>query len=293
MPSFIRVVETWVPSSDGTLLEFHEGLYHAAPHFGTISRSMCFGRGEGLPGRAWLEGRPLLLPRLEGSYFLRTPAAQAAGLRCAVALPCFNGERITAVTVLLCGDEAAGAGAIELWHHDPRIGSDMTLVDGWFGAGSGGFEALSRDAYLPRGVGLPGMAWQRGEPIHLPELYAEGTRFLRSPEAEAAGLQQGLAVPLETAGSETCVLTVLASHDTPIARGIVRWGRASAGELQSLYAVGDDAPVDAATLVSAIETVFATAVPRLIAAALPQAGAVALLPITSMGRVNEVLMFVL
>jgi hypothetical protein len=282
MPSFIRVVETWVPSQDGTLLEFHEGLYHAAPHFGALSRSMCFGRGEGLPGRVWDAGRPLLLPRFEGSYFLRTPAAQAAGLRCAVALPCFRGEALAAVMVLLCGDDTVGAGAIELWHHDPRIGSDMTLVDGWFGDGSGGFEALSRDAYLPRGVGLPGRAWQSGEPVHLPDLQAEGARFLRSPEADAAGLQQGLAVPLETRAEAVCVLTVLASHHLPIARRLQRW---QAGAAQPLYDTGEGlagAPDPQPLLAGVVDT----GVPAL----LPQpAGGTVLWPVTAAGQVHEVL----
>lgn len=291
-PSFIRVVETWVPSPDGSLLEFGQGLYHAAPGFGTISRSMCFGRGEGLPGHAWEEGRPILLPRFEGSYFLRSPAAQAAGLRCAVALPCFVEERIAAVVVLLCGDDEIGAGAIELWHHDPRIGSDMTLVDGWFGASGGAFEALSRDAYLPRGVGLPGLTWQRGEVVHLPDLYAEGSRFLRSPEAEQAGLQQGLAIPCETRGSETCVLTVLASHSTPIARSIGRWVRDADGTLRCVYRTGDDV-VPAELLQPALQETFAGGVPRLISGTLPQGGAVALLPVTSAGRVAEVLQLLL
>lgn len=49
MHSFIRVVETWGPSPDGSLLEFAQGLYDMAPGFGTVSRAMCFGRGEGLP----------------------------------------------------------------------------------------------------------------------------------------------------------------------------------------------------------------------------------------------------
>ena len=281
MLSFIRVVETWVPSPDGALLEFHEGLYDAAPHFGTLSRSMCFGRGEGLPGRAWEEGRPLLLPRLEGSYFQRTPAARAAGLRCAVAVPCFDAERICAVMVLLCGGEAAGAGAIELWHHDPRVGSDMTLVDGWFGAGGDGLEALSRDAYLPRGVGLPGRSWQRGEPLHLPDLGAEGARFLRSSEADAAGLQEGLAVPLETRGEEICVLTLLASHHQPIARRIERWSTASS---QPVYAAGAGAL--GADVAACLPMVRDTGVPRLLPA--PEGGVV-LWPVTGGGAVHEVL----
>lgn len=291
MPSsFIRVVETWVPSQDGTLLEFHQGLYHAAPAFGTISRTMCFGRGEGLPGRVWEERRPLLLPRFERSNFLRTPTAQAVGLRCAVGVPCFRGERLVAVLVLLCGDEALGTGAIELWHHDPRIGSDMTLVDGWFGADGGHFEALSRDAYLPRGVGLPGRAWQRGETVHLPDLHADGARFLRLPEAEAAGLQEGLAIPLETGGAEAGVLTVLASHHLPVAQRLEVWRCGEAGAWQLGHAAGRGTLPAAVS--AALPQVLETAVPGLIEATSAHPAAL-LWPITRAGEIEEVLVMAL
>ena len=100
MNTFVRVVEVWVPSEDGRLLELAGGLFDAAPAYGAISRHMCFGRSEALPGRAWDEGCPQLLPRLAGSYFRRTEAAQAAVLTCAAAVPIFIGERLTSVVVV-------------------------------------------------------------------------------------------------------------------------------------------------------------------------------------------------
>ena len=73
MKTFIRVVEVWVPDADGTLLEFGGGLYGNTRGFGAVSRRMCFGRGEGLPGQAWDQGRPIMLKQLDGSYFRRSP----------------------------------------------------------------------------------------------------------------------------------------------------------------------------------------------------------------------------
>ena len=79
MQTFIRMAEVWLPSADGTLLEPGGGIYDAAPAFGAATRQMCFGRAEGLPGRAWDEGRPLLLSPLDGSTFKRTaPFARSA-----------------------------------------------------------------------------------------------------------------------------------------------------------------------------------------------------------------------
>ena len=52
MKPFIRVTEIWVPNKDGTRLEFHDGLYGQLANFRALSKSMRFGRGEGLPGKA-------------------------------------------------------------------------------------------------------------------------------------------------------------------------------------------------------------------------------------------------
>ncbi len=48
---FIRIAEYWIPSSDGSLLEFGGGLFGPHSTFAAASRNLCFGRGEGLPGQ--------------------------------------------------------------------------------------------------------------------------------------------------------------------------------------------------------------------------------------------------
>lgn len=222
MHTFIRVVEVWRPSADGTLLELADGLFESAPAFGAVSRGMCFGRGEGLPGHAWDEARPLLLRRLEGSYFRRVAAARAAGLDCAVALPIFHDETLSSVVVLLCGDGGSQAGAVELWHNDPRVTGDLTLDDGYFGAGSDALETLSRDGYLPRGAGLPGLAWQREAAVFIDGL-GDSRRFLRAQSAASAGIVRGLALPCSSTTPQTWVLSLLSSARTPIARRVESW----------------------------------------------------------------------
>ena len=222
MNTFIRATEVWLPSADQTLLEFGGGLFGGATHFAAISRQTCFGRGEGLPGQAWDEGRPILLKQFEGSNFRRTAAAKAAGLSCAVAVPVFIGDELNAVLVFFCADEAAHKGAIELWRNNPRVTSDMTLVDGRYGAHAAALEAISRETFLPRGSGLPGTAWQRGSPVFVEDL-GQSRRFLRSKTAADAGMHRGLAIPCSTRANENHVLTLLASADTPIARRIETW----------------------------------------------------------------------
>ena len=50
-----------MPGIDRRHLEYGGGLYGQATRFAVLSRKLCFGRGEGLPGKAWEQGRPLLL----------------------------------------------------------------------------------------------------------------------------------------------------------------------------------------------------------------------------------------
>ncbi|RZI85692.1 MAG: GAF domain-containing protein [Rubrivivax sp.] len=223
MNSFIRTAEIWVPAQDDTLLEFAGGFFGAAKSFGAATRSLCFGRGEGLPGQAWEEGRPILLKDFDSLHFHRTAAAKTAGLSCAVALPIFTVSSLKAVLVLFCGSDEARAGGIELWHNNPRITSDMTLVDGFYGtATSDAFAALSKDTFLPRGTGLPGLAWQRGAAVFMEDL-GTAARFLRGETAAQAGITRGLALPCPTRTEEVYVMTWLSALGTPLAQRLESW----------------------------------------------------------------------
>ena len=229
MNTFIRVAEIWVPDSDGYLLEFGGGVYDNAPEFGAVSRSMCFGRGEGLPGRVWDEGIPIILKDLQGSYFQRAAAAKAAQLTCAIAFPVFVADRLTAVVVLFCGHAGEHSGAIELWRNDPRVTTDMTLRDGVYGAGDAAFEAASRQTFLPRGSGLPGLAWQRQGSVFIDDL-SESARFLRSEEAAGTRLRSGFAIPCPAATNENYVLAFLSSTSMPIAALLESWTAGDDGQ---------------------------------------------------------------
>jgi hypothetical protein len=188
--TFIRVVEVWVPDRDHLLLEFGGGVYGAARRFGAQSAAMCFGRGEGLPGRAWEEGRPIVLPRLdEASGFRRTALAQADGLTSGIAMPVFSGDALKAVLLIFCGDDEHSAGAIELWHNDPAVSREMTLADGCYGRTGEAFEFISRRTSFGKGTGLPGLAWQSQMPVFMPDL-GKGGRFLRADSAQQVGIKR-------------------------------------------------------------------------------------------------------
>lgn len=285
MNTLIKAVEIWLPTPDGSLLEFGGGLYGRATAFGAISRALCFGRGEGLPGRAWFDARPIVLKSLDGSYFRRADVAREAGFTCAIGLPIFLGEALTGVVVFFCGpnvDAEGGTddGAVELWRHNARVSSDMTLVDGYFGGrAAGAFAALSHDTYLPRGAGLPGMAWQKGAAVLINDLGQTG-RFLRADTAAEVGINRGLAVPCHTPSEDTYVLTLLSTVATPIALRIECWAPDESRQgLQRVFGFCEHmGPLRASeggtVLAGAIGKVFASGVPVINAEATTEPGTV-------------------
>jgi hypothetical protein len=220
--TFIKAAEYWLPSSDRTLLEYGGGLYAPDARMARISRELCFGRGEGLPGRAWDSGAPVVLHAFEGSYFKRTAAALADGLSCGIAMPIFAGDYLVAVVVFFCGDDDAHAGAIEVWKNDPAQSKDMTLEDGHYGRTGDTFEFISRRTSFRPGTGLPGLAWLQRAPVFLPDL-GRGSGFLRGDSAVKVGINRGFAIPCATPGRAQFVLAFLSALGTPIARRVEIW----------------------------------------------------------------------
>jgi len=307
MKTFIRVVEVWVPDAEGQLLEFGGGLYGAARDFGAVSRQMCFGRGEGLPGRVWETGHPVVLKQLQGGYFQRAAAAKAARLACAVAFPVFCGDELQAVVVFFCGDQAEHSGAIELWHNDPDSAIDMTLVDGYYGSTGTDFEAVSRETAVPRGAGLPGLAWQREASVFIDGL-SQSSTFIRAEQVAATEFQRGLAIPCPVRTREHFVLTFLSTSATPLACRMESWGPDASGRsLERTYGYCETAgrlPAGAEQTTAGrgedtIAEAFATGVPRIRQYAGDEPGAIGLsaaaaglggmiaLPIASNGAVVE------
>ena len=220
--TFVEVSEVWVPK-DGRLV-WSSGNYGALTDFAAASGTQSFGKGEGLPGKAWAEARPVVLKGFDGSYFQRTDAAKAAGLTAAVAIPIFAGSELKAVVVVLCADDAVRTGAIEVWHEE---GGFLMLDDGYYGAAKH-FEWVSQHTHFPKGQGLPGGVWSANAPMLMRDL-GSGYRFIRADSAGKAGLTTGLGLPIVVPGGKTFVLTLLSARGTPIAHRFELWKTRSAG----------------------------------------------------------------
>jgi hypothetical protein len=231
MQSFIRAVELWTPDDAGTSLEYAGGIYDDdLEEFREISELALFSRGDGLPGKAWEAGHPIILTNFADSYFRRADEARLFGLSCAVAIPVFAAGNIKSVVGFLCGsDTDQAAGAIELWHNNAELSHEMTLVDGYYGAAKD-FEFNSRHTTFLRGYGLPGRAWKANAPVLIKDI-GEARQFLRAEDAAKSGLNFGLAIPYTNGEPETWVISFLSALRTPIARRCEIWQPGSDGTL--------------------------------------------------------------
>jgi len=221
MNTFIKVTEIWIPDKERTQLEFGSGLYGALTDFKAASEQQHFAYDEGLPGKAWAAGHPIVLTRFEHSYFKRTAAAQQAGLTCGIALPIFSGDFLMAVVVFLCGDDKNDAGAIEVWCNDPGIQDSLHVMDGYYGKLKG-FESISRSVTMPKGQGIPGIAWETGMPV-LVEDIGRVHELIRSADAQQAGITTVLGIPVLNGREQTYVMSFLSAKATPIAKRIQIW----------------------------------------------------------------------
>src|SRR6266705_5354869 len=93
MKTFIRVVELWVPDRTRTRLEFGGCLCSEEyAEFKAVSENALFAYDEGLPGKAWASGHPVILTEFANSYFKRTDETIEPCSTRAVAQPTFDGE---------------------------------------------------------------------------------------------------------------------------------------------------------------------------------------------------------
>ena len=239
MKTFIRIAEVWTPTADGASLELSTGLFPDAQAFEAITRQMIFARGEGLPGHAWDDGHPIMMRELTGTYFKRAAAARAIDLTCAVALPIFQGGELRCVVVFLMGGAPSSVGSVELWHNDPRISPDLSLYEGYFGSSTKAteLEALTRDGWLPRGAGVPGLAWQKGETIWIADV-ANSKQFLRKEIALSLGIDRAVALPCSPKGSDNWVFSMLSSASAPVALRAEIWRNAGGTSALKLEMVG-------------------------------------------------------
>jgi len=174
-----------------------------------------------LTGKAWAEGRPLVLKEFEQSYFKRTAAAKAVGLTCGIAIPVFSGDFLLAVVVFLCADDEHHAGAIEVWSNQRSSKLSLAVIDGYYGS-LRHFEQISRDISVSKDQGLAGLAWAQGLPVLIDDI-SKADGFIRANDAKQAGITMGIGIPVSDNLSASYIMTFLSAKATPLAKRIQIW----------------------------------------------------------------------
>ena len=221
MKTFIKVTEIWIPDKERTQLEFGSGLYGGLTDFKVDSEHQKFAYNEGLPGKAWAAGHPIVLTKFEHSYFKRIAAAKNAGLTCGIAIPVFSGDFLMAVVVFLCGDDEDHAGAIEVWCNNSMSENNLSVRDGYYGTLQH-FETISRQLSVPKGQGLAGLAWESGMPVLIDDI-SKADNFIRASDAQQAGISMGIGIPVSDNPGLPYIMTFLSAKATPIAKRIQIW----------------------------------------------------------------------
>src|SRR5258707_2561478 len=112
MKTFIRVVELWVPDRTRTRLEYGGGLCsNEYSEFRALSEDTLFAYNEGLPGKAWASGHPIILTEFSGSYFKRKDEAKEVGASRCCRVSLLAGGQLMAALALFCGDNKTHASA--------------------------------------------------------------------------------------------------------------------------------------------------------------------------------------
>lgn len=161
-PTFIKAVEYWVPNADRSVLEFGSGLYGPGSRMALISKAMCLGRGEGLPGLAWQQNAPVFLPDLgKGSGFLRGDSAVKVGINRGLALPCATPGRSQFVLALLSALGTPIARRLEIWR--PNFDHTALILSTGFCETQGLLDGVG--TRVGKGQGSVGRCWLTGLPL--------------------------------------------------------------------------------------------------------------------------------
>lgn len=238
MKHFIKATEIWEFNSDKTELILSKGIYENIQEFEEKSVDFSFKYNEGLPGKAWAQKHPIVLNKLEGSFFKRIDLANKINITAAIAMPIFAGEYLQSVVVFLCGDCEEHAGAIELWHANPDRKKEMALVEGYYGTMEE-FEWISRNIKIMKSQGLPGTVWNSKMPLMMNDLGKTAT-FMRASKASKAGITTALGIPAWIDEKDGYVMTFLSGKNTPIARRFEIWLPSEDGLVfDDGYSIGD------------------------------------------------------
>ena len=146
------------------------------------------------------------------------PVVQPVGDETSLAtVPVFRGGSM--VSVVVWSTPPRGVGVVEVWQPvTPH--AEVRLADGHYGHLER-FHNVSSFVRFERGSGLPGMVWQRGEPVLQDDL-PNHPGFLRAAGASAGDLVTAVGIPVIDDDFRAAVV-LISSKLSPMARGVELW----------------------------------------------------------------------
>lgn len=178
-------IEIWSDPDSG-VLELEDGFYGDLKKFESLSRSLQFPRGTGLPGMVWRDARPHLLADVTASSsFLRSRYAAEVGIRAGVGIPFFDAGELRTVVTFLSSKSTPIARRFEVWCPDESRA--CLRFEAGIDENSDEVEPADPERRIERGEGTIGLSWLRG----IPEV-AEG--------AEVGDYRSLLAIPIIDGG---------------------------------------------------------------------------------------------
>lgn len=149
-------------------LRLKDGYYGELERFEWISQRLSIMRGRGLPGAAWEQKKPVLVPDLSSnSTFLRARNAAEAGIRTGLAIPLATHTDKIYILTLLSAKGTPIARRFETWLYDAN--SDKLVFEDGYCAENTDLKALHQDVQVVKGKGDLGAVWLSGRPLISPK----------------------------------------------------------------------------------------------------------------------------
>lgn len=165
----VGAVEVWQAGTlPGDSMTLADGYYGSAQHFEWISRRTHFPLGQGLPGRVWQDGRPVLIRDLGTSHrFIRSESAGAAGMTMGLGIPVSGNAPGCEVLALLSARGTPIARRFEIWSH--AGGGRLRFEDGVCEV-EGAPHAANPAGFIQPGAGHIGRVAETGIPLAIADL---------------------------------------------------------------------------------------------------------------------------
>lgn len=187
-------IELWCEDDELSSLKLSEGYFGDLRKFETLSRSVQFQKGVGLPGIVFSTGSPKVISDIsqDTTAFLRAKYAREVGVSAGVGIPFFGAEGKRAVLTFLSSEATPIARRFEIWIPD-ESGEALQFSDGIVG-GETVSEPAGEENRIEKGSHTIGKAWQFGMPLIVTGKAADGYEsLLVIPVIEGDHLQSILA----------------------------------------------------------------------------------------------------